>query len=66
MKIANTPNGQPIEASPAAPREAICPYCGGKLILRSRRTMNNGKATYFWRHHSNMNSNCAARRRPVA
>ncbi len=65
MKIANTSSGKPIEASPNAPKEAICPFCGGSLTLRSRRPMNNGKTTYFWRHRSNKNRNCIARRRPV-
>jgi hypothetical protein len=65
MKTAKTPTGQIIEASPDAPKVAICPYCGGKLTLRSRRPMNNGKVTYFWRHRGNKNVNCTARKRPV-
>jgi hypothetical protein len=65
MKFAESADGKRIEASPQAPEEAICPDCGGKLTLRSRRTMNNGKVTYFWRHRGNKNRYCTARRRPV-
>ncbi len=65
MKTAQTVDGKQIKASVAAPKEAICPFCGGELTLRSRRTMNNGKVSYFWRHQNNTNPDCSARRRPV-
>ena len=64
MKIAQTVDGNSVEATASAPKEAICPYCHGKLSLRSRRTMNNGHRTYFWRHRSNKNRHCTARNRP--
>ena len=66
MKVACTSNGEQITASPKAPRQAICPVCGGTLNLRSRKTMNNGQKTYFWRHLSNRNTQCSARTRPIS
>ena len=66
MQLAHTIEGKKITANADAPKEAICPHCGGKLTLRSRKAMINGKATYFWRHHSNQNRHCSARHRPVA
>ncbi len=65
MKVAVTTGGKPIEASMMAPKEAICPYCGGRVTLRGRRMMGNGKRTYFWRHQGNKNRHCEARRRPM-
>jgi hypothetical protein len=65
MKLAQTPDGKLVEATVAAPKEAICPHCGGTLKLRSRRAMNNGKASYYWRHRSNQNRNCSGRQRPI-
>ena len=44
-----------------APKEAICPRCGGKLTLRSRKAMNNCQQTYFWRHRPNQNRQCRDR-----
>jgi hypothetical protein len=66
MKVAQTVEGKQIIANPAAPPQAICPTCGGMLTLRSRRTMNNGQKTYFWRHRSNLNRYCSARNRPIS
>jgi hypothetical protein len=65
MKVAQTVDGKKVVASASAPKEAVCPCCGGRLTLRSRRTMNNGQRTYFWRHRSNHNTNCSARNRPI-
>lgn len=65
MKTAITRDGLTIEATPTAPRRAICPDCGGDLTLRSRRTMGNRDVTYFWRHSSNLNRYCSARTRPI-
>lgn len=64
MKQAQTLQGQPIEASPQAPPEAICPYCGGRLQLRHRHAMNKRDIAYFWRHASNSQKRCAARFSP--
>lgn len=65
MKVAQTIEGEQIRATAEAPAKAICPVCGGPLTLRSRRKMNNGGRTYFWRHRSNRNRHCSARNRPV-
>jgi predicted RNA-binding Zn-ribbon protein involved in translation (DUF1610 family) len=66
MKVACTTSGEQIIANPAAPHQAVCPVCGGALTLRSRKTMNNGQKTYFWRHRSNRNTHCSARNRPMS
>jgi len=66
MLLAKTPEGKPLTATAQAPKEAICPICGGKLKLRSRKAMNTCKATYFWRHLANQNRHCRARRHPIA
>ena len=66
MKVACTTSGEQIIANPSAPPEAVCPVCGGTLILRSRKTMDNGRKTYFWRHLSNRNTHCSARNRPIS
>lgn len=65
MKIAQTVDGKQVIAEVSAPPRAVCPACGGELTLRSRRTMNNGGRTYFWRHRSNLNRHCSARNRPI-
>jgi hypothetical protein len=65
MKTAQTTDGQLVEAAPGAPRQAICPQCGGVLTLRSRRTMDNGHKTFFWRHPSNSHRDCRARHHPT-
>jgi predicted RNA-binding Zn-ribbon protein involved in translation (DUF1610 family) len=64
MKFAHTPHGERIMAAATAPEEAICPDCGGALLLRRRRCMN-GDVTYYWRHRRNRNIDCPARRRPA-
>ena len=64
MKIAQTSEGQPIEASADAPKEAVCPCCGGRLLLRSRNVMGDGQRVYYWRHQGNQNRDCSARKRP--
>jgi hypothetical protein len=46
MKLAQTLEGKLIEAAAEAPKQAICPCCGGIVRLRSRRTMGNGKVVY--------------------
>ena len=66
MKVALTHEGIEVVAQPSAPEKAICPNCGGELLLRSRRQMNNGGCTYFWRHKSNHNRHCSARNCPIS
>ena len=65
MKVAQTVEGKEITANPSAPSKAVCPICGGTLTLRSRKTMNNGGKTFFWRHQGNHNPHCSARNRPI-
>lgn len=65
MKIAQTKEGQSVIATATAPLEAVCPHCGGVLVLRYRRTMGNEKLIYYWRHESNRNVQCRARQRPI-
>ena len=65
MKTAQHPdNQQPITASDAAPEQAVCPSCGGVVILRRRKRMN-GTCVYYWRHRDNRNRHCKGRSRPV-
>jgi len=63
MKIAKTNDGEQVEASESAPREAICVFCGGLVILRGRKLMGSDKKAYFWRHQDNKNMNCRGRSR---
>jgi len=63
MKIAQHPdNQQAVTACEDAPKFAICPYCGGTVILRQRKRMN-GEIVYFWRHQDNLQRNCNGRSR---
>ncbi|MGH2538652.1 MAG: hypothetical protein ACRDHL_14785 [Candidatus Promineifilaceae bacterium] len=64
MKIAKSSDGTQLVANATAPHQAVCPICGGTLTLRSRRTMDNGKRVYYWRHRGNHNPHCTARNRP--
>jgi hypothetical protein len=66
MKIAHTHNGEQVEADAMAPAQAVCPVCKGVLILRSRKTMDNGKRVYYWRHRGNNNPHCSARHHPIS
>jgi hypothetical protein len=50
MKTAVSSHGQPIAASPSAPGTAVCPNCGGVVMLRVRRLMANSGNSYYWRH----------------
>jgi hypothetical protein len=65
MKVAHHPDShQPLAASPDAPEQAICPYCGGRLTLRRRQRMGGG-CSYFWRHLDNEQRRCNGRSRPT-
>ena len=65
MKIALSLDGRrTVEASPAAPQNAICPTCGGPLVLRARRGMLGGRS-YFWRHASTAHRGCENRNNPI-
>jgi len=66
MKVAvcSDKDGGRLVASDTAPKQAICPSCGGKVILRQRKLMNNSGTTYYWKHLGNLNRNCTARVRP--
>ncbi len=63
MKTALTSDGKQIEASADAPEEAICPHCGGVVLLRGRRVMGTDKKSYFWRHTPGANPDCPGRSR---
>jgi hypothetical protein len=65
VKTAKTKDGKLVTASETASEEAICPHCGGTVTLRSRRTMNGGEKSYYWRHLSNQNRHCSGRSRVV-
>jgi len=65
MKIALTPEGAPIEASPDAPAQAICPHCGGIVLLRGRKVMGSNQKSYYWRHVNNSNPNCPGQSRAI-
>ena len=51
-------NGQPILASPDAPKVATCPACGHLVGLRRRED------TWFWRHRQGGPQDCPARGSP--
>lgn len=62
MKIALDRSGVPIEAAAGAPTQALCPQCGGVVILRQRtRSHLSGDVSYFWRHLDHDNTGCTAR-----
>ncbi|MCP4417184.1 MAG: hypothetical protein GY805_11215 [Chloroflexi bacterium] len=64
MKTALNPaTQQEIDAGPDAPKTAVCPRCKGKVMLRSRRNMDNTR-TYFWRHEDH--AKCTVRRRAAS
>lgn len=53
MKTAVSSNGRKLVASRTSPNTAVCPKCGGTVILKSRRLMANAGNTYYWRHKDN-------------
>jgi len=62
MKIALDETGQNIQAEAEAPEIATCPYCGGQVALRRRRSgYLTENFTYFWRHKDRENQNCPGR-----
>jgi hypothetical protein len=62
MKVAVDDTGSPVRAEAGAPKQALCPQCGGPMILRRRRGgARPGDLTYFWRHQDNTNLACCAR-----
>ena len=63
MKVAKDVKGQEVIAEEGAPRRAVCPYCGGTVILRGRRTMANSEKSYYWRHLDNEHPDCPGRTR---
>lgn len=63
MKIATSPDGAEVSASPEAPEEAECQYCGGVVILRRRKLMNDAGYSYYWRHRDNEHRDCPGRSR---
>lgn len=63
MKIALLPDGVKVTADPEAPQEAVCPFCGGTVILRRRKLMNDAGYAYYWRHRDNEHRDCPGRSR---
>jgi hypothetical protein len=62
MEFAVDKSGAPVRAMADAPCRALCPHCGGPMILRHRqRSSRPGDVTYFWRHQDNTNLDCRAR-----
>jgi hypothetical protein len=62
MRDAVDKSGSPVRAGADAPCEALCPRCGGPMVLRIRRRSSRpGDVTYFWRHKDNINLDCQAR-----
>jgi hypothetical protein len=54
MERAIDETGSPVRAEAGAPGQALCPHCGGRMILRCRRRSSRpGDVTYFWRHRDN-------------
>lgn len=50
MKTAVSSNGKIVTASHSAPARAICPTCGGVVLLRARKLMANAGNSYYWHH----------------
>lgn len=65
MKTALTESGEPVIAGDGVPETAVCPRCGCRVTLRSRRQMG-GEITYFWRHTDNGRVPCSRRIRPYS
>jgi hypothetical protein len=62
MKTALDHSGSPIDAAAGQPERAICPRCGGVVVLRQRRRSHPRRGvTYFWRHQDHENAGCPAR-----
>ena len=62
MRTARDHTGCPLEAAPGAPAQAICPHCGGVVILRRRsRSRLPSDVSHFWRHRDHENTGCPAR-----
>ena len=62
MRTALDDTGSPLEANVGLPDRAICPRCGGAVILRQRRRSRpHHGVTYFWRHQDHENAGCPAR-----
>lgn len=60
MKTAVNRVGEPIDADSADEDRAICPCCGGMVVLRRRRVMGNQHVAY-WRHRDNCDLSCPGR-----
>jgi len=61
VKIAKLQNGELVTASKSAPDQAICPVCGGVVVLRKRKKMGGSELTFFWRHKDGKNVDCPQR-----
>jgi hypothetical protein len=54
---------QLVLAGPDAPKETVCPACGGAVRKRKRRTMD-GQATHLYRHERGVGEECPLRYHP--
>jgi hypothetical protein len=61
MDYAKNEAGQRVKAEAGAPKQALCPFCGGDVVLRSRRGYPQHDVTYFWRHRDNASLDCPTR-----
>ena len=62
MKEALDEGGAWVHANPHAPDQALCPSCGGVVILRQRRRSKQpGDVSYFWRHQDKSHIDCPGR-----
>lgn len=60
MKTAVNRLGEPVKADGAVEDRAVCPYCGGVVVLRRRRVMG-GEPVAYWRHQDNRDTTCPGR-----
>ncbi|MCP4541175.1 MAG: hypothetical protein GY832_28915 [Chloroflexi bacterium] len=53
-------NGETVSAGPDSPDRATCPFCGGIVEKRKRKTMS-GQVTYFYWHKAGEGQDCSLR-----
>jgi predicted RNA-binding Zn-ribbon protein involved in translation (DUF1610 family) len=51
--------GAVVVAGEGAPPEAVCPACGGRVILRGRRSRDG--TVWFYRHADGVGLDCLRR-----
>jgi hypothetical protein len=63
MKIGYTSHQVRLSAFAHIPKRVVCPFCGGLILLRYKRTIE-GKRAYYWRHISPRGRTCGPRNQP--